>query len=204
MMTQTTKELPDIITLCLVLTGFKALVESLEKEEEAELKQLAESVIISEEARFIIYALKKLKEMAQELIDRFKNQGSDEFTERRFRDFMYAIDDFKRLGASNYTVIYNHYYNIPVHIIQERIYKYSDKLNKLLDNNNINKATVKKINSLKTQIENKKINAKPEVIELYINNKKENSNTKIKVNCVSNEKYILHLNSNSMLEITCN
>ena len=203
-MTQTTKELPDIITLCLVLTEFKALVESLEKEEEAELKKLAESVIVSEEARFIINGLEKLKEIAQELIERFKDQGSDEFTERRFRDFMYAIADFKRLVTSNHTVIYNHYYNIPVHIIQERVYKYSDKLNNFLKGNNINSATVKKINSLKTQTKNEKIKAKPEVIELYVSNKKENNNTKIKINCVGNEKYLLHLNSNSTLEVTCN
>lgn len=203
-MTQTTKELPDIITLCLVLTEFKALVESLEKEEETELKKLAESVIVSEEARFIINGLEKLKEIAQELIERFKDQGSDEFTERRFRDFMYAIDDFKRLGVSSYVVLYNNDYDIPRYIVQERVYKYSDRLNKLLDDNNINKATVKEINSLKTQIETKKINAKPKVIELYVNNKKENSNTKITINCVNNEKYLVHLNSNSTLEVTCN
>lgn len=203
-MAKTTKELPDIITLCLVLTEFKALVESLEKEEEAELKKLAKSVMVSEEARFIINGLEKLKEIAQELIERFKNQGSDEFTERRFRDFMYAIADFKRLGASNHTLIYNHYYNIPVHITQERVYKYSNRLNKLLDDNNIDLATVKKINSLKAQVETKGIKTKTEVIELYVNNKKGNSNTKIKINCVSNEKYLLHLNSNSTLEVTCN
>lgn len=203
-MTQTTKELPDITTLCLVLTEFKALVESLEKEEEAELKQLAESVVIREEARFIIDGLKGLKEIAQELIERFKNQGSDEFTERRFRDFMYAIDDFKRLGVSSYVVLYNHDYNIPRHIVQGRVYSYSDKINKLLDDNNINPATVKKISSLETQTKNEKIKANPEVIELYVNNKKENSSTKITINCVSNEKYLLHLNSNSTLEVTCN
>ena len=203
-MTQTTKELTDIITLCLVLTEFKALVESLEKEEEAELKKLAESVIVSEEARFIINGLERLKEIVQELIERLKKQGNDEMTEKRFIDFMYAIDDFRRLGVSSSVVLYNLDYNIPRHIIQERVYKYSDKLNNFLKGNNINSATVKKINSLKTQTKNEKIKAKPEVIELYVSNKKENNNTKIKINCVGNEKYLLHLNSNSTLEVTCN
>lgn len=203
-MAKTTKELPDIITLCIVLTEFKTLVESLEKEEEAELKKLAESVILREEAKFIIDGLERLRKIAQGLIERFKKQGSDEMTERRFRDFMYAIADFRRLGTSNSVVLYNLDYNIPRYLVQKRVYKYSDKLNKLLDDNNINSATLKIINSLKTQAETEKIKAKPEAIELYVNNKKENSNTKITINCVSNEKYLLHLNSGSTLEIACN
>ena len=101
-------------------------------------------------------------------------------------------------------MLYNLDYNIPRHIVQERVYSYSDKLNNFLKDNNINSATVKKINSLKAQAKNKKIKAKPEVIELYVSNKKENSNTKIKINCVGNEKYLLHLDSNSTLEVTCN